>query len=160
MLTKVPKALDRSLLQKSSNLKNLNGPYEIKEVKKLVAFYTAENAGVAAIAAQLPCADELALSSVEIIMASAIINGIYGFDFAPNAIKCILAGVLGNRAGAWTAKAASKCFTWIPGAGNVLNAIVAGGTTAALGSTIIDICEKMDKERKRGKKIDEILNGL
>lgn len=150
---------NRSLLQKTSKLASLNGPQEVKDAKKLVAFYSAENAGVAALAAQFPCADELALSTVEVIMASAIINGVYGFKFSSNVLDCILAGIIGERVGTYSFKAASKLVTWIPGFGNVVNSVVAGGTTAALGAAIIKKCENMDAARKRGEKIDEILKG-
>lgn len=149
--------MNRSLLQKSSKLKPLNGPEEISEAKKWVAFYTADNAAVAALSAQAPGADELALSAVQVIMATTIINVVYGFNLSSTVIKNILTGIIGHTVGT---RAFSKLITWIPGLGNAVNAIVAGGTTAALGSAIIEWCEAKDKERKRGKKIDDILNGL
>ncbi len=159
MLTKTPKLMNRSLLQKTSNLKNLHGPKEIKEAKKMIAIYSGINATTGAIGAQACGAEEIALGANEVTMAMAIINGVYDFSFSKGVIKSILTGIIGNRVGTYVFKGASKFVTWVPFLGNGLNAIIAGVTTAGLGADIIRWCEEKDKERKRNKRIDDILNG-
>lgn len=55
---------------------------------------------------------------------------------------------------------ASKSVTRVPLVGNALNSIVAGTTTAALGAALIQAAEFMDKQRKQGKTMDEVLKAL
>lgn len=156
----ITKILNRGLLQKTSKLNPLNGPYEIKEAKKLVKIYAAGNAAEAACLAQIPGGDELVLSGIEAVMAAAIINGIYNFKASSGFISSMLTAYMGNKVGTTAFRFASKAVTWVPGIGNAINAGVAGATTYALGEFIINRCEQIDKARKRGEEIDKILKGL
>ncbi len=133
---------------------------KLNKQKKCVAYFTADNVGIAALAAQIPGGDELLLSGVEALMAGAIVNGIYGFSLSKTFMSSMVSAYLGNKVGMTAFKLTSKAVTWIPGIGNAVNATVAGATTYALGNFIIDQCEKIQKELERGKKIDEILRGL
>lgn len=144
----------------NSKIKTLFGPTEKSKAKKWVAGYTASNAGIAAIMAQAPGADEFVLSSVEVVMATHIFNKIYGFGLDKTALKSLAAGVSGAYVGSRIFKGASKFFTWVPGIGNGLNAAVAGTTTAAIGASLIAIAEDMDDARRRGKKIDDFIKEM
>lgn len=151
---------NRSLLQKTSRLTSLKGPQEVKLAKEAVALYSAENTVIGAAMAQAPGLDELVLSGVEISMATSIYNDIYRFKFSKTIIQSLLTGIIGNRVGTYAFKGATKLVTWTPLAGNILNAGVAGGTTAALGAAIIAQCEEMDKARKRGEDIDKFIKKM
>ncbi|DAB12101.1 TPA: hypothetical protein CPT98_02345 [Candidatus Gastranaerophilales bacterium HUM_19] len=160
ILSKSTCKIKRELLQKTSCLKNINGPEEVKEARGWVAYYTAANTGIGALSAQAPGADELALAGIEVAMATTIFNGVYYFDFSKTVIKNLLVGIIGNRVGTYAFKGASKLVTWIPGIGNCINAAVAGSTTAALGASIIAMCEDMDKARKRGEALDRFIKKM
>lgn len=95
-----------------------------------------------------------------VAMATTIFNGVYYFDFSKTVIKNLLVGIIGNRVGTYAFKGASKLVTWIPGIGNCINAAVAGSTTAALGASIIAMCEDMDKARKRGEALDRFIKKM
>lgn len=154
------KIIDRKLLQKNSNLLNLNGPWEKEEAKGWVALYTVGNSGLAAAMAQAPGIDEAALASVEVIMATHIFNKIYKFNFSSTILKSLAMGVTGHAVGKTAFKLVSKSITWIPILGNAVNAVISGSTTAALGAAIINAAEKLDDARRRGKKLDEIIKKL
>lgn len=156
------KTLNRALLKSTSNndLKPLFGPKEVKKAKVWVAGYTAGNSVTAALTAQAPGFDELALTGIEVLMATHIFNGIYDFKLSKTLLKSVAAGVAGHAVGKTTFKMLSKGITWIPVLGNTVNAVVAGGTTAALGAALIDIAEEMDKARKRGEKLDEFIKAM
>ena len=158
VLPKGVKKLNRSILRNTGDVSALYGPKEQAEAKKVVAAYTALNAGTAAITAQAPGFDEACLSAIEVAMAIAIYNGVYDFKFSETTIQSLLTGLIGNRVGTYAFKGASKFLTWMPGIGNGLNAIVAGGTTAALGTAIIKNCEKMQEDEYNREKLREILD--
>lgn len=160
MLSKTPKILNRNLLQSVSKLGNLNGPYEIKKAKEIVKVYAALNAGAGALSAQAPGADELVLMGNEALMASAIVNDVYHLGFSKGFISSMLTAIMGNRVGTTTFKFASKFVTWVPFLGNAVNAGIASTTTYTLGITVIDMCEKIVKDKKNGKRIEDILKGL
>lgn len=158
---KTAKPLNRASLKSTKSiLKPLYGPAEKEKAKKWVFGYTIGNAGVAAATAQAPGFDELALAGIEVIMATHIFNGIYDFKFSKTALKSLATGVAGHAVGKTTFKLASKGLTWIPGLGNALNAVVSGGTTAALGAALIELAEEMDQARKRGQKLDEFIKKM
>ena len=143
-----------------SMLKPLCGPKEKEEAKKAVMTYIGTNIGTGIVTAQLPVADEIAMAGVEVLMAHEIFNRIYKFDLAKTRLKAIAAGCMGTAVGTSMFKVASKTLTWIPLAGNCLNAVVAGVTTAMIAESLIEIAEQMDAARRRGEKIDEIIKKL
>ena len=110
--------------------------------------------------AQAPGADEVMLAGVEVAMATHILNGIYNFDLSKTLLKTLGTAASGNIVGKSTFKLASKTFTWIPGVGNSLNAIVSGTTTAAIGAALIDKAEEMDRARRNGKKLDDFFKKM
>lgn len=153
--------MNRSFLKPVTNsLKPLAGPEEKSKAKGWVALYTMSNAGIAAMMAQAPGADEAALAGVEVAMATHIFNGIYDFKFSKTVLRSLATGVAGHAVGKTFFKLASKSLTWIPGIGNVLNAGVAGSTTAALGAFLIEMAEDMDKARKRGQDLDKFIEEM
>lgn len=160
LLSKSNKVVAREFLQKKSGLINLNGPKEVKEAKRIVAATAATNAGIGAACAQAPGADEFALKSMELTMAVLIVNGVYHLGFSKGFVSSILTAALGNRVGTGAFKWASKFATVIPGPGNFLNAGIAGVTTYTLGKLLIEMCEKIEKQKNQGKKIEDILKGL
>ena len=160
MLTKTPKLMNRSLLQKTSNLKNLHGPAEKRKAEKWVAGYTTGNSLTAAALAQAGGLEEFLLSGIEVAMAAHILNGIYKFDLSPNLIKIIGTGLTGHYVGKGIFKWLTKTVTWVPLVGNGINAVVAGSTTAALGAALIKTAENMDEARKRGEKMEDIIKKL
>ena len=160
ILTKTPKLMNRSMLQRASSLKNLDGPAEKKKAEKWVALYTAGNSATAAALAQAGGLEEFLLSGIEVAMAAHILNGIYKFDISPNLLKVIGTGLTGHYVGKSVFKWLSKTVTWVPLVGNGINAVVAGSTTAALGAALIRSAEFMDEAKKRGEKMDEIIKKL
>ena len=106
----------------------------------------------------MPGLDEICLSGVEIEMATCIMCGVYHFSFSKSVIQSLLTGIIGNRIGTYSFKAITKMFSWVPLFGNAVNAAVAGGTTAALGTAIIELCEDMDKKRIQGNALDDFIN--
>lgn len=140
--------------------KTLKGPYEIAKAKKYIAGFSVVNAGVGAAMAQAPGYDMVALGGVEFGMAGYIFNDIYGFSFSKSAIKGALTAIKGCFVGLTAFSLATKYLSWIPGPGNLLNAAVAGGTTAYLGSKLIDAAETIEQNKKRGKSFEEILKIL
>lgn len=158
---KAAKSLNRSALkQTASGNKALFGPDEVRRARNWVAAYTAGNATIAAATAQAAGAEEFLLAGVEVIMATHILNGIYDFKLSKTALKNIGAGATGHIVGKATFKWMSKGVTWIPIFGNGINALVAGSTTAAIGAFLIDTAEKMEKELKRNKSLDEFIKKL
>lgn len=149
-----------ALKQTKSNLKSLAGPEEVKKAKIVVAATVAENAAIAAAMSQMPGLDEAALAANETKMAMEIFNGIYKFDFSKTIVTSILTALLGNRIGTSIFKGATKLITWIPGPGNAVNATVSAGTTTALGASVIAIAEDMDRSRRRGQKMDDIIKRI
>ena len=158
--TKPRCSVNRSLLKKCSGLSDINGPAEVKEAKKVVATYTALNSGTAAATAQAPGFDEVALAANEVLMATIIFNGVYDFKLSKTVVKALLTGLIGNRIGTSVFKGITKFVTWVPGVGNAINATVAGGTTAALGASVIAMAEDMDKARRQGQKIDDFIKKI
>lgn len=155
------KVVNRAKLKPSTtNLKPLAGPEEKRKARRWVAAYTAGNATLAAATAQAPGVDELALSGVEVIMATHIFNGIYDFKFSKTILKALAAGVAGHAIGKTTFKLISKAVTWVPVVGNGVNAVVSGTTTAALGASLIEMAEEMDEARRRGKKLDDFIKEM
>ena len=159
-LTKTNKLLNRSSLQKVSALNDLRGYAEKEKATNWVAAYSVGNGAAAAALAQAGGLEELLLSGVEVAMAAHILNGIYNFDLSKNALKIIGTGIAGHKIGLSTFKWASKSITWVPLLGNAVNAAIAGSTTAALGAALIKTAEFMDDQRKKGKKMDEIMKKL
>lgn len=151
-----PKLVRKNLSQKSSVLRDLAGPAEKSRARKRVAMYSAGNAVIAAATAQAPGVDEAILSGVEVTMAMDICKNVYKFKNSESIVSSLLAGFTGNRIGSWLFKSVS----WIPGVGNAINAGVAGCTTAAIGEGVITACEKMEKNLKRGEKIDEFIKKM
>lgn len=153
--------LNRQILKSTTtDLLHLAGPEEKSAAKAWVVAYTAGNAVLAAATAQAPGFDEALLAGVEVVMATHIFNGIYDFKFSKTALKSLGSGVAGHVIGKNAFKLATKAFTWIPGIGNGLNAIVSGTTTAALGAALIDMAEDFDKKRRQGEKLDEFIKKM
>ena len=159
-LTKNAKLINRSVLKKTSSLRDLRGYAEREEAKGWVAAYALGNGAAAAALAQAGGLEEVLLSGVEVAMAAHILNGIYNFDLSKNAIKIIGTGIAGHKIGTTTFKWLSKSVTWVPLVGNAVNAAVAGSTTAALGAALIKTAEFMDEQRKKGKSMEEIMKKL
>lgn len=157
--------LDRCFLQKRSSLSDLkyddyyyddDSMSKEEEAKGVVIGMTMTNAFIGFVSAQVPFGDEVVLSSVEAAMGLKIVKGIYGFKFGDAVIKSIMLAVKAHIVG----KVLSKSVSWIPGIGNFINAGVAGYTTKAFGYALVDECERIQRELDRGKKIDDILNGI
>lgn len=156
------KTINRSLLKNTtSTFKPLCGPKEVKEAKKWVAAYTAENALLGAATAQLGALGSAALTTIEIEMAIHILKGIYNFKLSDNAFKILGMGIAGSAIGTKTFDLASKSiFAFFPGIGNVANAIVSGSVTATIGGAVIGLAEQMDKARKRGEALDKFIKEM
>ncbi len=151
----------RTLTSSNNKLKPLYGPEEIKRAKKIVKLYSVGNAITAAATAQEALIDKLVLSGIEIAMATHILNGIYDFKLPNTILKAIMTVILGKTIGTSTfSMITASSFSWVPFLGNGLNAAIAGGTTALLGSALIYSAEEMDKRRKRGEKIDKFIKEM
>lgn len=121
------------------------------EAKKIVHFFSASSAGIAALMAQEPGLDEIALATNDVSMAMAIC-GVYNLPLKATVAKMIIAPIAGNALGV---KAFSKLVTWIPGAGNGLNAAVAGSVTEFIGHNIIKMCESGEVQKAINKIIEK-----
>lgn len=150
----------KSLNAGNSQLKALAGAYEKGKARAWVIAYTAGNSALAGATAQAGGLEEFLLSGVEVAMAAHIFNGIYDFKLSKTALKSLAAGVAGHAVGKTTFKLASKSLTWIPGLGNLLNAGVAGTTTAALGFALVEMAEDMERSMRNGKRMEDFLNEM
>ena len=157
MLTKTPKLMNRSMLQKASSLKNLDGPAEMKKAEEIISTCASMSGSTAFVGAQCLGGEEVLITAVDMGMAAKIINGVYKFNLTKTAIQSVLTGVRSKLIGSYATKFASKFLTWIPGPGNLINCAIASSTTLLLGKAIVDWCEDEDKKRKIQNEIIKIL---
>lgn len=94
-------------------------------------------AGVAASMAQAPGFDIAAICAVEGTMCWTIAQ-LYGFEGGKGAFVTAIFPAIAGSVGP---QLFSKAFTWIPGAGNALNAAVAYGVATTAGLTTIAMLE-------------------
>lgn len=125
------------------------------EAQKAVHIFSGLSAGIAAGMAQMPGVDEIALAANDALMAVAVCNA-YGLALKATVAKALIATIMGNTMGtAIFAKIISKGFTWIPAAGNALNAGVAGTVTEIIGHNLIGMCEKGEIQKAIKKIIEK-----
>lgn len=117
----------------------------------VVHAFSASSAGTAFLAAQAPGGDEILLAANDVLMAISIC-GIYELKISKAIATTIIAPIAGNAMGV---KIFSKLFTWFPGAGNALNAGVAGSVTEFIGHSIIAKCESGEIQRAIKKLLDK-----
>lgn len=120
------------------------------DAQAAVHLFSASSAGIAAAMAQAPGADEIALAANDVAMAITVCK-IYELPLTKTVAKAIITPIAGNTMGV---KLFSKALTWFPGAGNVLNATVAGSVTEFIGQSIVKMCENGEMQ-KAIKKIVE-----
>lgn len=121
------------------------------EAQGIVHAFSLTSAGIAAAMAQMPGFDEAALAANDIAMAIAICKT-YGLTLKKSIATTIIAPIMGNAMGV---KLFSKALTWFPGAGNALNAAVAGSVTEFIGHSIVGKCESGEMQAKIKKLIEK-----
>ena len=95
-------------------------------------------AAVSGFSAQIPCADNLVLSGIEIGMVVAL-GGVFGVHVTCSMAESLVAAQVGTLGG--------RCISqlligWIPGVGNVTNAVTAAGVVESLGWVFVDRFER------------------
>ena len=121
------------------------------EAQVAVHTFSAISASIAASLAQAPGLDEAALAVNDVAMAIRICY-IYNLSLTKSAAAVLIAPIAGNAMGV---KLFSKALTWMPGAGNLLNAGVAASVTEFIGHSIIKKCESGEMQRAIKKIIDK-----
>ena len=91
-------------------------------------------AAVSGFSAQIPCADNLVLSGIEVGMVVAL-GGVFGRHITRSMAESLVAAQVGTLGG--------RCLSqllvgWIPGIGNVTNAVTAAGVVESLGWLFAD----------------------
>lgn len=108
-------------------------------------------ATVAALSAQIPCADSVALSVIEMGMICAL-GEVFGKHIDKSGQASLLAGQIGTLGGRFASK---LLVGWIPGIGNIANAVTAAGIVETLGWTF---AEAFDLEREAAQKAARRMN--
>lgn len=102
--------------------------------------------GVGAGLAQIPCADSIPLSGIQITMIVSL-GGIFGTKITRSAANAVVLAFAASYAGRSATQLAAG---WIPGFGNAMNATTAAALTEAMGWYV---ALQFDKE----KSVDEII---
>ncbi len=89
----------------------------------------ASAAAIGAGLAQLPCADTVIITPIQIGMIESLGN-VFGINLGEATAKAILAGALASIGGR---SLTQVLVGWIPGIGNIVNATTAAGITEAIG---------------------------
>lgn len=101
----------------------------------------ASAATAAALSAQIPCADNLVLSGIEIVMICSL-GDVFGIQID----ESIASGLVATQAGTLGGRCVSQLLVgWIPGYGNITNAVTAASFVETLGWIFAD---KFDNEAK------------
>lgn len=133
------------------NMNKVKIQFHEKHANIVVA--TATSAAVAVGAVPIPMADAPVLTAIQTGMVKAIAT-IYDVDASILATAIIQASIVSN-----TAKLALSAIKAIPGinvGAAILNAVVAGVFTVAIGETTIYICPKIDEGEIDVSQIEEI----
>lgn len=90
---------------------------------------SAAAAAVGAGLAQIPCSDNALLTPIQLVMAVSL-GSVFGIELDESAAKAAVA----SAAAATVGRTASQMLIgWIPGIGNVANAVSAAALTEAIG---------------------------
>lgn len=94
--------------------------------------------GVGAGLAQLPCSDNLLITPIQLTMAISL-GEVFDIDLDQSAAKAAVA----SAASATVGRAVSQVLAgWIPGVGNIINAVTAASFTEAIGWIIANEFER------------------
>lgn len=105
-----------------------------KEIATTIHASAAAGAAVSGLSAQIPLADNVALSGIEISMVMKI-GKVLGQEISRSTAWSLVLSHLGTMGG----RAVAKCiFGLIPGFGNVTNAITSSTVIEAMGWAIAD----------------------
>lgn len=140
--------------KKASKLSFKGSSLEEKDERAwdVVHGFAASEAGVAFLCAQGAGGDEAVLFAMSGAMAGSIAK-IYGL----NVLDVLGSGGTGSVVASTIGiKLASKAFTWFPGAGNLLNAVIAAGTTEMVGCGLIALFHTVSADPS---KAEDIRNG-
>ena len=121
-----------------------------KKIKShaIIHAFAAAAGGVGAGLAQLPCADSIPLSGLQITMIVSL-GGVFGMKITKSAAKAIVLAFASSYAG----RTASQLVAgWIPGVGNAINATTAATLTEAMGWYV---ARQFDKEKSPDEIISE-----
>ena len=85
--------------------------------------------GVGAGLAQIPCSDNAIITPIQLTMAISL-GAVFGISLSNSSAEAKVASI----AGATVGRTASQVIIgWIPGFGNIVNAVTAAAVTEALG---------------------------
>lgn len=86
-------------------------------------------AAVGAGLAQLPCSDNAVITPIQLTMAVSLAK-VFGLELEDGAAKAAVASAIASVAG----RSLSQLFIgWMPGIGNVVNAVTAASLTESIG---------------------------
>lgn len=139
--------------KKTSEENMARGKIQLHEKQANIVIATCTSTAVAVGAVPIPIADAPLLTAVQTGMVKAIAH-IYDIDASILATAVIQAAIVSG-----TAKLAISAIKAIPGiniAASILNAVVAGAFTTAIGETTIFICKKMNAGEVDVSEIEKI----
>ena len=108
--------------------------YQENQATAIITAAAASAAAVSGLSAQIPLADSVILSGIEITMTIKL-GEVFGKEISNSIAWSIVLSQIGTLSG----RAITKTVTgWIPGVGNIVNATTAFGVVEALGWSIVD----------------------
>ena len=119
-------------------------PEEKDKCHAIIHSAAASGAGIAFSMAQLPGADNLPLTAIEIAMVVAL-GQVFGISITESGAKSMIAAFLGTIVGRGVSQ---FLIGWIPGIGNAVNATTAGGVIESLGWAVAaDFSNRENRDR-------------
>ena len=105
-----------------------------KQATAIISSAAVSAAAISGLSSQIPLADNVVLSGVEITMTINL-GKVFGREISNSLAWSIILSQLGTLTG----KAVSQLLmSWIPGIGNITNAITSVGVIETLGWSIVD----------------------
>lgn len=115
--------------------------YQENQATAIITAAAASAAAVSGLSAQIPLADSVILSGIEITMTIKL-GEVFGKEISNSIAWSIVLSQIGTLSG----RAITKTVTgWIPGVGNIVNATTAFGVVEALGWSIVDYFDYTQK---------------
>ena len=111
---------------------------QIIKCNSIIHTATAATSAVGAGLAQLPCSDTAVITPIQLVMVYSL-GAVFNMDLSEEQAKASLAAAIAGQIG----RGLSQVLVgWIPGFGNVVNAVTAGVITEAIGWAVANDFER------------------
>jgi predicted GTPase/uncharacterized protein (DUF697 family) len=143
----LPEAQQRAF----ANAQRVLLPLKVREARKLLPYFTAAAAGIAVVPTPVP--SSIPITRLQLMMLGRITSRM-GVDLPGSAGRELVDRLVGHGAKRVGRATAAYLMERLPG-GNVINAGVAAGVTAALGEGYIQASAELIRRKAAGKQIPD-----